>query len=125
MAANEAVGSSEPFIPPDSFALRLMALRHALKLTQQQAAARCGLDDGSWSNWENGVTPRGMDIVVGKIVAGLGADRDWLMWGGGVRGQNLKKMNLAGLRLMPSERIEPGPGQLVIPFRPRLSLVPT
>src|SRR5690554_7009294 len=32
--------------------LRLIALRAHLKLTQAEIAARCDLDDGSWSNWE-------------------------------------------------------------------------
>lgn len=87
MAAHEAVDGApaEPLIPEDSFALRLVIIRQVLDLTQAEAAARCGLDDGSWSNWENGTKPRGMDAVVEKIVTALGVDRDWLMWGGPLR----------------------------------------
>ena len=69
------------WIPTDSFAHRLTAARREIGLTQKEAAERCGLDDGSWSNWENGSKPRGMDEVVTKVAAGLGVDRDWLMWG--------------------------------------------
>ena len=84
MAAHEAVDAAgaQPLIPEDSFALRLVIIRRHLGLSQEEAAARCGLDDGSWSNWENGTKPRGMDRVVGTIAAGLNVDRDWLMWGG-------------------------------------------
>lgn len=87
MAAYEPVGSEpeEPFIPEDTFGLRLVALRTHLKLTQAEIAARCDLDDGSWSNWERGAKPRGMDQIVRKISDALGVDRDWLMWGGSLR----------------------------------------
>lgn len=87
MAAYEAVTSEpeEPFIPEDTFGLRLIALRTHLKLTQAEIAQRCGLDDGSWSNWERGARPRGMDEIVRKISDALGVDRDWLMWGGALR----------------------------------------
>ena len=87
MAAYEAVTSEpeEPFIPEDTFGLRLIALRTHLKLTQAEIAARCDLDDGSWSNWERGAKPRGMDEIVRKISDALGVDRDWLMWGGSLR----------------------------------------
>lgn len=87
MAAYEAVGIEveEPFIPEDTFGLRLIALRNHLQLTQAEIAARCGLDDGSWSNWERGAKPRGMDRTVRKISDAMGVDRDWLMWGGPLR----------------------------------------
>lgn len=77
--------SVEPLIPEDSFAVRLVVLRKHLGLTQGQAADLCDLDDGSWSNWENGTKPQGMDRIVGKISEALHVDRDWLMWGGGLR----------------------------------------
>lgn len=87
MAANEAVDGAvaQPLIPEDSFALRLVIVRRALGLSQEEAALRCALDDGSWSNWENGTKPRGMDKVVETISSKLGVDRDWLMWGGPLR----------------------------------------
>jgi transcriptional regulator with XRE-family HTH domain len=68
--------------PIDSFAIRLLLVRRALGLTQEEAAEKCGLDNGSWSNWENGKNPRNMAEAVHKIVRALGVDRDWLIWGG-------------------------------------------
>lgn len=96
MAANEALGShtEAPLIPEDSFGLRLVMVRRALNLSQQEAAARCDLDDGSWSNWEGGAKPRRMDEVVSTISKRLEVDRDWLMWGGPLRGQNWKFLTL-------------------------------
>lgn len=85
MAAHEAVDHTTPLIPEDSFALRLVIIRRALGLSQEEAALRCGLDDGSWSNWENGTKPRGMDRVVETIATSLAVDREWLMWGGPLR----------------------------------------
>lgn len=87
MAAFEALGHEEEghLIPEDSFGIRLVAIRTYLKLTQAEIAARCDLDDGSWSNWERGAKPRGMDGIVAKISKSLGVDRDWLMWGGPLR----------------------------------------
>lgn len=89
MAASEALTTEEPFIPEDTFAVRLVIIRNALHLTQKEAAERCGLDDGSWSNWENGSKPRDMARVIESICSNLGVDRDWLMWGGPLA-QNLK-----------------------------------
>jgi transcriptional regulator with XRE-family HTH domain len=87
MAAHEAVDATtpEPLIPEDTFGLRLIIVRRALGLSQQEAAERCGLDDGSWSNWESGTKPRGLDEVVRTIAERLHVDRDWLMWGGPLR----------------------------------------
>ena len=70
-----------PWVPPTSFATRLLILRHHLSLTQREASRLCGLDDGSWSNWERGSRPRGMDQVVEAIASATGCSRDWLMWG--------------------------------------------
>lgn len=84
MAITDAHPTSEwaaEWIPEDTFATRLIAARKGRGLTQGEAAARCDLDDGSWSNWENGTKPRGMNEVVRKIADGLLIDRDWLMWG--------------------------------------------
>jgi transcriptional regulator with XRE-family HTH domain len=102
MAAYEAEGHHEPFIPTDTFALRLIAIRKELGLTQAEAALRCGFDDGSWSNWENGTRPRGMDVVVEKISSSLGVDRDWLMWGGGLRTGSFSSV-LFGLDAVPGQ----------------------
>lgn len=79
---SEALQDSGRWRPTDSFGNRLAVIRNELGLTQQQAAERCGLDDGSWSNWERGANPREKERVVYKIVRGLHVDREWLMWGG-------------------------------------------
>ena len=71
------------FIPRvESFGDRLALLRHRLGLSRKAAAAKCGLDDASWANWERANTrPRDFPQVVQAISDNLGADRDWLMWG--------------------------------------------
>lgn len=73
--------ATTPWIPEDSFGTRLIQVRKRLGMTQAEIAQACDLDDGSWSNWENGSRPRGMDEVVRKIAENLNVDRDWLMWG--------------------------------------------
>lgn len=73
-------------VPKDSFALRLVMLRHELGLSQEQAATICGLKASTWATWENGVKPRGMDEVVGLIASQLDCDRGWLMFGGHPQG---------------------------------------
>lgn len=70
-------------VPADTFAGRLMLTRlHAGGLTIQEAAARAGLLNQSWSNWERGKQPRDKEDVVTAISEALDVDRDWLMWGG-------------------------------------------
>lgn len=81
MAMNENQEPVEPLIPRDTFGLRLIMLRHELDLTVDQISAQCGIASATWSTWENGVRPRGLDDVVRKIVENTGADREWLMWG--------------------------------------------
>jgi transcriptional regulator with XRE-family HTH domain len=71
----------DAWVPPSTFASRLVHLRLHLGLTQVQAAQLCGLDDGSWSNWERGSRPRAMDVVVDNIAKATKCNRDWLMWG--------------------------------------------
>lgn len=70
-------------IPADTFALRLMAVRmHAGGLTIQDAAAKAGVTNQSWSNWERGMVPRDKADIVRAIADTFGIDRTWLMWGG-------------------------------------------
>lgn len=70
-------------IPMDTFPGRLKLARlHAGNLTIMEAAAKCGLLNQNWSNWENGKLPRDLRDVVLAISEGLGVDRDWLMYGG-------------------------------------------
>ena len=70
-------------IPLDTFANRLMlARKHRGFHTIQEAAAKCGLDRQSWSNWERGIRPRDLLDVAERISAGLDIDPDWLLYGG-------------------------------------------
>jgi transcriptional regulator with XRE-family HTH domain len=55
---------------------------HAGDLTIRDAAARCGLNYGSWANWERGMKPRDLIEVAEAISEGLRVDRDWLLFGG-------------------------------------------
>lgn len=69
--------------PTDTFALRLIALRHQLGgISQDEAAERCGIKQPTWAKWEKGSKPRDMPLVVELISRAFGCDRDWLMWGG-------------------------------------------
>lgn len=70
------------WVPGDSLALRLVLVRHALGVSQREAAARCGLTFGEWQSIEAGRKARGLDEKVAKISDSLGVDRMWLMWGG-------------------------------------------
>ena len=71
-----------PWVPVvETFGDRLVLLRRRLGWSQTKAAASCGLDDGSWSNWENGSHPRDMAKVVRQIHDATGVDMPWLMWG--------------------------------------------
>lgn len=69
-------------MPSDTFATRLLIARSQRDMTQQQAADACGINRATWALWEGGSSPRNMADVVMKIAAGLGVDRDWLLWGG-------------------------------------------
>ena len=70
-------------IPADTFGHRLMLARaDGGNLTIREAADKCGLNYGSWSNWERGSLPRDKVEVVEAIAEGLGVDRDWLLHGG-------------------------------------------
>jgi len=80
----EDAQAQEPWIPRNTFAARLLLVRHELGISQEEAAAKCGLDDGSWSNWENGTIPRKQVQIVQAISDGLGVDREWLAWDGGL-----------------------------------------
>lgn len=69
-------------IPHDTFASRLVMVRmHHGYLTIEQAAAKCGVNYGSWSNWERGMNPRDILGVAQKISDGLGIDYEWLLFG--------------------------------------------
>lgn len=80
LAAQTRTGGA---IPADTLAIRLLLARHfAGQLSQREAAERCGLNYGSWANWEAGRRPRDVLDVVAQVSVGLGVDHDWLLWGG-------------------------------------------
>lgn len=80
MTATHTAGGRS-WVPDDDFGDRLVKVRRKLKLTQREAAARCGIKQGTWDRWEHGVIPHDMAKVVQAIHLGLGADPTWLMWG--------------------------------------------
>lgn len=70
-------------IPADSFAARLMLARmHAGHLSIRDAAEKCALGRGAWTNWEKGALPGDIIGVATLIAEKLGIDRDWLLFGG-------------------------------------------
>jgi transcriptional regulator with XRE-family HTH domain len=70
------------WVPANTFGQRLRQLRLALgRLSVEEAAALCGLNDKTWSTWENGRHPQRMHEVVNKIAEATNVDRDWLMYG--------------------------------------------
>lgn len=71
----------DEWVPATSFGSRLLLVRHAKRITVDEAAARCGLKSATWSTWEHGASPRNMAQVVESIHVGLGVSREWLMWG--------------------------------------------
>ena len=74
--------SAEAWKPEDTFGARLRMLRHHLGVSVDEIADRCGFRHATWSKWEHGTAPRGMNRVVERIAAVTGVDREWLMWGG-------------------------------------------
>lgn len=76
--------STSTWIPPDTFADRLMRARKARKLTVEKAAQAAGVSAATWSTWERGANPRDLLDVVTRVSSGLDVDRDWLLWGQGI-----------------------------------------
>lgn len=89
--------ASEGDIPADTLANRLLLARtHAGYLTVKEAAERCGLNYGSWSNWERGARPRELLDVVRAIADGLHMNYEWLLFGGPLlpaRGKPTKRLD--------------------------------
>jgi transcriptional regulator with XRE-family HTH domain len=57
-------------------------MRYHLGLSVDEVSELCGLRHATWSKWEHGTAPRGMNRIVERIAAVTNVDRDWLMWGG-------------------------------------------
>jgi transcriptional regulator with XRE-family HTH domain len=84
-------------IPADSFAARLMLARmHAGHLSIRDAAERCGLGRGAWTNWEKGALPGDIIGVATVIADKLGVDRDWLLFGGTLSQDESRRAQRAG-----------------------------
>lgn len=69
------------WVPEDTFASRLRALRDAMHLTVPEICELCEVPVPTWRKWEHGASPRGLDVHVKKISERTGVDRDWLLWG--------------------------------------------
>jgi transcriptional regulator with XRE-family HTH domain len=81
---------AENWRPEDRFGLRLRMLRYSMGLSVEEIAERCGVHTATWSSWERGTAPRGMNQVVDTIASVTGCDREWLMWGGPLRAPSTK-----------------------------------
>lgn len=100
MAAENLTGK---WVPRDTFGTRLVEVRRALNLSQEEAASRCHLHAKAWATWERPVKPaipRNLREVVEAISDHLDVDADWLMWGG-VRVPRSKCSSSTDLRLIP------------------------
>jgi transcriptional regulator with XRE-family HTH domain len=78
-----------PRIPRDSFAARLVLIRHELGqhergkiLPIDDVARRCEIAPATWSTWERGTNPQNMGAVAMKIASKTGYSREWLAFGG-------------------------------------------
>ena len=90
------------WIPADTFAGRLvLTRRHLGRISQEEAALRCGVNPKTWAQWELGRHPQEMHLVIDQIHRALGVDRNWLMWGVTLR-------QPAALRVvaLPDEQLE-------------------
>jgi transcriptional regulator with XRE-family HTH domain len=73
----------EPWVPEDTFGMRLRILRHELGLTVEDICEQCGVRPPTWGKWERGESePRGVIRVINTLVEVTGVDREWLLWGG-------------------------------------------
>jgi len=71
-----------PKLPQDTFAARLVLIRHEMRLTVDEISVRCEVPSATWSTWERGTKPRDLADVCRKIAVGTGYDPNWLIWGG-------------------------------------------
>jgi hypothetical protein len=70
-------------VPADTFAARLVLVRHhAGRLSIEQAARLTGLNSGNWVRWEDGARPRDRIEVSQAISEALDINLEWLMFGG-------------------------------------------
>jgi transcriptional regulator with XRE-family HTH domain len=70
-----------PWIPADTFGMRLRRVRAELNKNGIEFAALCGLDRGQLSAWENGTMPRNVAAIAQTVADATGVDREWLAFG--------------------------------------------
>ncbi len=80
-AAQNQDPAETPQIPRNTFAARLVLLRHELGLTVDEVSTQCGVASATWSTWEHGTKPRDMAETCTKISDATGYSRDWLAFG--------------------------------------------
>jgi hypothetical protein len=70
----------------DSFGARLALVRQYLGgWNVKRTAQRCGIDEQSWRNWEQGSKPRDLIAVCRQISDSTDVDYAWLALGGPLR----------------------------------------
>ncbi len=73
-------------IPADTFANRLILARaQAGHISIREAAEKCGLGRGAWTNWEKGAKPEGFEDLTALIAEKLHCQLGWLRNGGALR----------------------------------------
>lgn len=74
---------AQPWRPDDTFAARLVLVRHQTGLSQQEAAEMSGIPHRTWEGWEQRPEriPANYPEVCRRISAALGVDYGWLMMG--------------------------------------------
>lgn len=84
MEAVEIIETSPaPWVPKNTFGARLALIRQRYGWNVKEAADACGLDAGSWHNWESGKSPRRFEEVTEQIAMESDSDLAWLR---GLRG---------------------------------------
>ena len=70
--------------PVDSLANRVLLVRQDMlgRISQREAAIRCGITYRTWQGLELGTKTQNRDEVLTKIAQVAHVDRDWLMDGG-------------------------------------------
>lgn len=73
----------DDWVPADTFASRLRAIRFELGLTQEEAASKCGINPKTWATWElpGDRSPRNMARVAQQIHDGLKVSRNYVLYG--------------------------------------------
>lgn len=82
MAVVETSQPEVPWVPRNTFGMRLLMLRKHLGASAEHMATLIGVSQPTWSMWEGDASsPRNQAEVVTKIADATGVDRNWLMWG--------------------------------------------